>query len=293
MASVLSAAPPGLWGRPWMAWLPLAIGLAAVYIPSYLALSSTIWTTEENGHGPIVLGVFAWLVWRQRDVLVHGAAHPSPAAGWASLMLGLALFVLGHSQSIEALSTASHIPVLIGVLLLLRGWGAVKALWFPLVFLLFLIPIPGVLLDPITAVLKQQVSSVVENALYALGYPIGRRGVTIQIGAYQLLMADACSGLNSIFSLSALGVLYLYLMRYRSRLHVALMLISIIPIAIAANVIRVATLVLVTYYFGDEVGQGLAHGAAGMLLFVVALVLLFALDSLLRLVFRRSEGVPA
>jgi exosortase B len=293
MASVLSAAPPGLWGRPWMAWLPLAIGLAAVYVPSYLALSSTIWTTEENGHGPIVLAVFAWLVWRQRDVLVQGVPHPNPAAGWASLVLGLALFVLGHSQSIEALSTASHIPVLIGVLLLLRGWGAVKALWFPLVFLLFLIPIPGVILDPITAVLKQHVSSIVENALYALGYPIGRRGVTIQIGAYQLLMADACSGLNSIFSLSALGVLYLYLMRYRSRLHVALMLISIIPIAIAANVIRVATLVLVTYYFGDEVGQGLAHGAAGMLLFVVALVLLFALDSLLRLVFRKSEGAPA
>jgi exosortase len=163
-------------------------------------------------------------------------------------------------------------------------------LWFPLLFLLFLIPLPGIVLDPLTSVLKQQVSAVVESVLYFFGYPIGRRGVTIQMGPYQLLMADACSGLNSIFSLSALGLLYLYLMQYKSRLHNALMLLSIIPIAIAANVIRVATLVLITFYFGDAVGQGFAHSAAGMLLFVVALLLLLAFDGLLRWAFTNRTG---
>jgi exosortase len=106
-------------------------------------------------------------------------------------------------------------------------------------------------------------------------------------------MADACSGLNSIFSLSALGLLYLYLMQYKSRVHNALMLLSIVPIAIAANVIRVATLVLITYYFGDEVGQGLAHNAAGMLLFVTALLMLLAFDGVLRWAFSRTRGAAA
>jgi exosortase B len=259
-------------------------------VPSYIVLSNTIWTTEENGHGPIVLAVFMWLVWRQRDVLVAGRPNPSPVLGWASLTGGLLLFVLGHSQSVEAVSVTSHIPVLIGLLLILRGWDAVRALWFPLLFLLFLIPLPGILLDPLTAVLKQQVSAVVESVLYFFGYPIGRRGVTIQMGPYQLLMADACSGLNSIFSLSALGLLYLYLMQYKSRLHNALMLLAIIPIAVAANVIRVASLVLITFYFGDAVGQGFAHSAAGMLLFVVALLLLLGFDGLLRWVFSKRDG---
>jgi exosortase B len=293
MQQTLSASPNGLDERPWMAWLPIAIGLAAIYIPSYLVLSRTIWTTEENGHGPIVLAVFLWLVWRQRDDLINGRPVPSPVLGWASLIFGLVLFVLGHSQSIEGMSVASHIPVLIGVMLLLRGWPTVRAMWFPLFFLLFLIPIPGVLIDPITAVLKQEVSGIVESMLYSFGYPIGRRGVTIQMGPYQMLMADACSGLNSIFSLSALGVLYLYLMQYKSRLHNALMLLAIVPIAIAANVIRVTALVLITYYFGDEVGQGFAHNAAGMLLFVVALLLLLAFDGLLRWGFSKRKGAAA
>jgi exosortase B len=293
MQQALSASQDALGERPWMPWLPVAVGLAVLYLPSYLVLSRTIWTTDENGHGPIVLAVFIWLVWQQRDALIAGVPDPSPVLGWASLGFGLLLFVLGHSQSIEALAVASHFPVLIGVILILRGWAAVRALWFPFVFLLFLIPIPGILLDPITAVLKQQVSAVVESVLYAFGYPIGRQGVTIHMGPYRLLMADACSGLNSIFSLSALGLLYLHLMQYKSRLHNALMLLAIIPIAIAANVIRVATLVLITYYFGDEVGQGLAHGAAGMLLFVVALLLLWGFDALLRWAFSLRKGAPA
>lgn len=293
MQHALSSAPNGLSDRPWMPWLPVAAGLAVLYVPSYLILSRTIWTTEENGHGPIILAIFLWLVWRQRGDLIGGEARPQPLLGWASLAIGLLMFVLGHSQSIEALSVASHLPVLIGLLLILRGWEAVRAFWFPLLFLLFLIPLPGVVIDPITAVLKQDVSAVVETALYALGYPIGRTGVTIHMGPYQLLMADACSGLNSIFSLSALGLLYLYLMQYKSRLHIALMLIAIVPIAVAANVIRVTTLVLITYYFGDGVGQGFAHSAAGMLLFIIALLLLLGLDSLLRLVLKPEPGRAA
>ena len=117
--------------------------------------------------------------------------------------------------------------------------------------------------------------------MYVTGYPIARSGIVLNVGQYQLLVADACSGLNSMFSLSALGLVYLYLMRYRSFVHVGLLVACILPIAFAANIVRVMILVLVTYHFGDEAGQGFIHGFAGMILFLVALLMLFGFDSLL------------
>ncbi len=139
--------------------------------------------------------------------------------------------------------------------------------------------------------MKQWVSVIVEGVLYAVGYPISRTGVTMTIGQYQLLVADACSGLNSMFSLSALGTLFMYIMARKSKLHNAIMLASILPIAFAANIVRVIILVLVTYHLGDEAGQGFLHGAAGMVLMLVALVCFFALDGVLAKLGRRSSVV--
>lgn len=273
----------------WRPWLPVGIGLALLTLPSFWSLSQTTWGTEENGHGPIILLVFVWLLWQKREVLlVQDAAVLNSSwkseriAGWLALVFGALAFVLGRSQSIDTLEVAALLPLLVGTILLMRGWSTLRALWFPLFFLLFLIPLPGLVTEAVTGALKQQVSHVVESLLYAIGYPIARNGVVLTIGHYQLLVADACSGLNSMFSLSALGLLYLNQMHYKSWTHVGLMLLSILPIAFLANVVRVAALVLITYHYGDEAGQGFAHVAAGMVLFVVALLLLLGVDSLLR-----------
>lgn len=278
---------------PWMAWLPVAIGLAAICLPMFYHLSQTAWETEENSHGPIILMVFLWLMWQKRDVLIDEmhSIKTSPVAGWSALLFGLFVFILGRSQSINTLEVGALLPILIGVLLVMRGWSAVKALWFPLLFLCFLVPLPGMLVDMITGSLKQQVSVVAETLLYHAGYPIARNGVVLTVGPYQLLVADACSGLNSMFSLSALGLLYLYIMKYRNVMHIGLLLLAILPIAFLANVIRVIILVLITYYLGDAAGQGFAHNATGMVLFVLALIMLLAFDSLLRLtLFRKGEA---
>ncbi len=165
-----------------------------------------------------------------------------------------------------------------------------RAAAFPILFIAFMLPLPGPFVDALTGPLKQSVSWIAESILYSIGYPIARSGVTLSIGQYQLLVADACSGLNSMFSLAALGVLYLHLVQHASRWRNALILLSIVPIAFVANVIRVMILVLVTYHFGDEAGQGAIHGAAGMVLFAIALVLFFGLDALLGLVDRRHNG---
>ncbi|HZV62451.1 MAG TPA: exosortase B [Methylophilaceae bacterium] len=277
---------------PWMVWVPVAIGLAALCLPMFYHLSQTAWNTEENGHGPIILAVFLWLVWQKKDVLIEAAPANStnPVAGWSMLLFGLFVYIIGRSQSINTLEVGSLLPILIGVLLIMRGWRGVRELWFPLLFLCFMVPLPGMLVDMITGSLKQQVSAVAENVLYLAGYPIARNGVVLSIGQYQLLVADACSGLNSMFSLTALGLLYLYIMRYRNWLHIGLILLAILPIAFLANVIRVMILVLITYYLGDEAGQGFAHGATGMVLFIVALLMLLAYDSLLRLTLFKSRS---
>ena len=128
--------------------------------------------------------------------------------------------------------------------------------------------------------------------LYHLGYPIGRAGVMLTVGQYQLFVADACAGLNTMFTLEALGLLYLNLMQIRSPLRYGLLATLLVPIAFSANVVRVIALVLITYYFGDEMAQGFIHGFAGMLLFGVALTLMLLVDSLIVLTMRRVGADP-
>jgi exosortase B len=175
-------------------------------------------------------------------------------------------------------------------LLLFLGRRALRLVWFPLFFLLFVVPLPGSVVAAVTAPLKAAVSAVAAKLLYSLGYPVARTGVILSVGHYQLLVADACSGLNSMFTLEALGLLYMNLMRYTSAARNVALAVLIIPISFVANVIRVLILVLVTYHFGDAAGKGFIHSFAGMVLFGVGLVLMMLTDKLLRLPFKgRNE----
>lgn len=264
----------------WFAWWPVILGLVALYVPTFYGLANGIWETDEQAHGPLILIVMCYLFWENRKPVIE-VSGSNPGWGWPIFIFGLLLYVLGRSQDILIFEIGSLAPVAGGILLITRGKPALKAVWFALFFSLFMIPLPGSIVDVLTGPLKQYISHIAEAVLYQAGYPVARSGVTITIGQYQLLVADACSGLHSMFSLSALGLLYLYLMRHKSWLRNGIIIASILPMAFLANIIRVMTLILVTYHFGDEAGQGFVHGAAGIVLFVVALVGLFTLDSLL------------
>jgi len=161
---------------------------------------------------------------------------------------------------------------------------------FPLFFMLFLVPLPATMVDAVTQPLKLAVSSVATTILFGAGYPIARTGVILQIGQYQLLVADACAGLHTLFSLEAMGLLYLNVVRHTSLLRNVALAILIVPISFMANVIRVIVLALITYHFGDEAGQGFLHGFAGLVLFMAALLLITGADSLLRLGVRHREA---
>ena len=264
-------------------------GFALLYGPAYLDLSTTIWATDEQGHGPIILAVAAWLLFNQRHALAALPTKPLPWLGWPLLAFALLLFAFGRSQDIVMFAIGSQIILLVALLLLFHSAAGLRLVWFPLFFLLFMVPLPEALVAAVTAPLKSAVSAVASSLLYAAGYPVGRSGVIMTVGPYQLLVADACAGLNSMFTLEALGMLYMNLMRYSSVSRNVVLAILLIPTAFIANIVRVMILVLVTYHFGDEAGQGFVHGFAGMVLFMVALMLMLALDKVLGLFFSNAK----
>lgn len=267
--------------RPHKAWLIALAGFFAMYIPIYWHASQGIWQSDDQGHGPIILAVLLWLFWGLRQGIASATFRPSPAIGWALFALGLFIYFIGRVFGISILEFGSQPLVVAGALLLIKGPAALRLAWFPVLYFIFMVPLPSSLVDAITGSLKGLIANIVESLLYVFGYPIARSGVILSIGPYQLQVADACSGLHSMFSLSALGTLFMYMMGRKTAIHSAVMLTTILPIAFVANIVRVTTLVLVTFYLGDEAGQGFLHGAAGMVLMLVALMCFFLLDKML------------
>ena len=264
-------------------WLPVVIGLAALYVPSLYGLFTGIWTREEQAHGPIVLAIACWLMYRKWPEMWRvSEGAPASSAGWPVLSIGLLLYVIGRSQSILLFEIGSVLWVLCATLLIMRGKAALKAQWFAIFFMLFMIPLPGPVVDALTLPMKTAVSYVAEHVLFWIGYPIARSGVILQIGPYKLLVADACAGLHTLFTLEAMGLLYLNLVRRDSLFRNVALAVLIVPISLAANVVRVITLTLITYHFGDEAGQGFLHGFAGLVLFVTALLLIMGVDAILQ-----------
>lgn len=269
-------------------WWPVFAGLLALYVPTYWTLAAGSWSLDQDTHGPIVLAVVLFLLWQKRGLLSTAAAPRGMAVGsldallgWASFVFGVFTYVVGRSQNIQLLEVGSQIPVLLGLLLIMQGRRTAIAFWFPLFFLLFIIPLPGFVVAAATTPLKNHVSQVAENILYFFHYPIARNGVVLTIGSYQLLIANACSGLNAVFSLTALGLLYIYVVGNTSWLRNAILIASILPIAFIANTVRVVVLALITYYWGPEAIAGFLHPLAGVVLFNVAVLLMFALDMVL------------
>ncbi|MCM8611619.1 exosortase B [Accumulibacter sp.] len=274
----------------WLAWLPIIAGLAAMYVPSFADLMRGIWSTDQQAHGPIVFAIACWLAYRKWPAMWQVSERQPPSAwGWPIVVLALLLYSIGRSQDILLFEIGSLIWALAGILLLTRGSAALKAQWFALFFMLFMIPLPGVVVDTVTMPMKMAVSYVAEHILYAVGYPIARTGVILQIGHYKLLVADACAGLHTLFTLEALGLLYLNIVRRDSLVRNVTLAILVVPISFTANVIRVMVLTLITYHFGDEAGQGFLHGFAGMVLFLTALLLIIAVDSVIQWGVRRLE----
>ncbi|MEY4750084.1 MAG: hypothetical protein RIQ60_2298 [Pseudomonadota bacterium] len=274
------------FSRPYslMPWLLMLGGLLALYGPTFWDLAHTIWASDNQGHGPIVLGIALWLIYRQwPQIQAMPVRYTQTPLAYACILTAGSFYAFGRSQGILLFEVGSFIFMLGACALLLKGWSAVRQIWFALFFLLFIIPLPGPFVDAMTQPMKLAVSAVAESVMNSIGLPVARTGVTLQVGQYQMLVADACAGLHTLFTLEALGLLYLNLIRHSSALRNIGLGILIVPISFIANVLRVIILCLITYFWGDEAGQGFLHGFAGMVLFMSALMLIISTDSLLRL----------
>jgi exosortase len=280
MSTAVHSAPRRLFAGGLSSGLVVALGILAIALPTFFSLARQHWSTDDGVHGPIILATGAWLLWRERATIL-AEARPGPAWALALLIPVLLVYAFGRAYNILFLETGSLYVAL--VLLAWIYWGAavLRKIWFPILYLGFLVNLPGSLVTDLTQPLKLWISGIAVELLYWAGYPVAGSGAEIYVAQYQLLVEDACAGLNSLFSLVAIGLLYVYLNRREGALYVAVMAFAAIPTAILANLVRVLIIILLTYHVSDSVAQGFAHDFAGLTMFVVSLLALFGLDALM------------
>lgn len=260
--------------------LVLFLGAAALALPTMYQVATQTWTTEQGGHGPLVLVTGIWAIWRELKGKSVERRPGKLSIGLPCLLLTLSAFVLTRITGVLEIEAFAMYGALISGAYLVFGGAVMRAIWFPLVYLAFTLPPPATVVAFVTQPIKIAISSWTVSVLRLFGYPIASSGVTIQIGQYQLLVAAACAGLNSILTLTALCLFYVYL-RHRSNPAAFVVIgLAAIPIAIVSNFARVLALVLITYHFGDAAAQGFVHDFAGLLMFSVALLTVFAIDQL-------------
>lgn len=261
--------------------LLLWIALAILAVPTIVSLGQQVWNTEAGAHGPIVLAVGGWLLFQEltgaKDLMRRG----SVALTLVLLVASLAIYIFGRAFDFISLEVAGLYGAAVSMLYSRIGLRALVHLWFPVAYLAFLVPPPGWVMDQLTAPLKQFVSWASMSILSSAGVPVAREGVTIYVAGYRLLVEDACSGMNSMVGLVAVSLLYIYLLRGSHLRYAALLVMASIPIAVLGNIVRIMTLILLTYFFGDEVAQGFLHEVSGIFLFAIDLLLVFMLDQFL------------
>lgn len=270
----------------------VGLGWFALYGPVYWEFAQGPWRRDENAHAPIMMAIIAGAaIARFLDGgFSLNRSGAGAIAGAAALALGLGAYGAGRAAEATLILSASQGFVASGLALFFFGWKGARRLWFPLIMFSYLIIWPGWALDALTLPLKMFVSQAAADALYAVGMPVAYAGVVLSAGPYTLLVADACSGLNSLIALTSVGAVYLYVARRADWRATLIVLASLAPIAIAANVGRVCLLVTITYYLGYDAGQSFLHEGAGFIMFAIALGLVFAVDALAAAVFIAATG---
>jgi exosortase len=260
----------------------LFVGIVAVAVPTMMFVARESWGSEEGAHGPIVLFTGLWLLWRQWPEARAHAAQPSARVVGAALGVLLALYAFARVTQIVELEGYLMYACLLVALYSAIGLEAMRRLWFPLFYLAFIFPPPDTIVAAITLPMKMELSRASIGFLKTVGYPIGGEGVRIYIGQYELLVAAACSGLNSIISLSAISLFYIYIRHQADWRYAGLLILLIVPVALLANFARVLILILLTYHFGEAAAQGFLHNFAGIFMFAVALLAIYGIDEAIR-----------
>jgi exosortase len=197
MAAVVDQSPSERRGFKPEVWLTLAV-LVVICIPSMYRLGTQVWSKEFGAHGPIVLATGAWLLGRRFPAMFAEARPGNPILAVAGALVALAIYAFGRAYDLISLEVAGLYGFGLALLFDRFGLSVMLRNWFPIFYLGLLLPAPGWMLDEFTAPLKHLVSTMAAAIVTPLGIPLVREGVTMTVGPYQLLVEDACSGLNSL-----------------------------------------------------------------------------------------------
>lgn len=270
--------PPG-GSFPRELW-PLAGLVIVAFGPVFLGYARLDWRAHALAgsytHAWLALPVLLWLLWSaSRQPAMFEPRVTTRWPGYLLLAVGVALKVHGELLGYNVLRGMSLIPIALGVVGVLYSRRTVRALLFPIAFLVFIVPLPNFVIDAATVPLRGLSAGVVSESLAAAGYPVERAGLTLQLttpegGRREVFIDEGCSGIRSIVALLALGALFLHLQPIPPGWKVGLFLL-LPALAVVGNLIRVGVATLVAYHVGTEAAEGFFHGASGLILFLVAI----------------------
>lgn len=266
----------------------LLLAAAALYAGVVTAMVQDWYVDENYSHGFLIPLISGYLLWTKKAELREAAGRGTGSAwGLTLVVAGLGLLIVGRAGAELFLQRTSLLVVLFGAVVWFWGWAVFRAGAFALLFLGFMIPLPYLVYDSIAFPLKLFAARVATESLFWVGVPVFREGNVIHLASQTLEVADACSGIRSLMSLIALGVVYAYFTE-DALWKRAVIVLSTVPIAIAANAFRVTGTGLLTHYVSPKAAEGFFHTFSGWLVFVVAFGLLFVVGGLLRLLGKKS-----
>ena len=291
-AVVPDVVPPG-GGRSvsrsfwWWGVAALAISISFLYKDILFALVLDWWRDPDFSHGFVVPLISAYLVWQRRQTVERLPLKPS-WWGLVVIVAAICILLLGILGAELFLSRSSFIFLLAGMVIFFLGWAQFCALIFPWALLFLMVPIPAILMNQITLPLQFLASHLGAGLLVLAGVPVLREGNVIHLPTISLEVAEACSGIRSLVSLITLAVVYSYLLEQNNVIRV-LLVSSALPIAIAANGLRIMGTGLAGNYWSPDKAEGFFHEFSGWVIFVLSLLMLLGLHKLIRFVARRSH----
>ena len=247
-----------------------------LYLPSFDWMVNAWIHSDYYSHGFLVPLISAAIVWSQRHHLDFGASN---RIGLWLLAASLALYIWGFVYASEFLRAISLLPLLAGIALHFGGYGTLKPLVFPILFLAFMIPLPNI--NEIAADLQQFSSRMSAHILDWIGIEVTRTGAQLQLANTTLVIGLPCSGLNSLISLTAVAALMAYIVKGSLPLK-SILFLAAIPIAILANLLRITTLLLIGYHFGEDAATGVIHDLMSPVFFILSILSLFAILRIIR-----------
>ena len=251
----------------------LAVLLGYVFRDGLAAMAGT-WESAEYSHGYLIPAVSLFLIWRNRHRLAMAGSRGA-WSGAVAVFLGLALFIMGELGTIFTVVQYAFLVTLFGVALAYFGWTGMRALWVPLLYLVFMIPLPGFLYNGLSSDLQLISSQLGVTVIRWFGIAVFLDGNVIDLGVYKLQVVEACSGLRYLFPLMSFGFLCAYL--YQGPLwQKAIFFLSTVPITIFMNSLRIGIIGVLVEYYGIDMAEGFLHNFEGWFIFMACLAILLA-----------------